>query len=159
MLGVLQVGFVMCLEAQRLSAALEDYLPDYEFAFEGNGSELGGMYYHTDRTRQLNAHFGDMLHKIQDLEVSSLFVSIHSSYCDMYSCRLSAFVLSGSYKQHTRLRCSKTCANIAGSSNTFKSLPGALDCLHPKLSYPGRNLSGHQQGPPTEHVKHLADAI
>ena len=66
-----QVGFVMCLDGQRLSAALEDYLPDYEFAFEGNGSELGGMFYHTDRTRQLNAHFGDMLHKIQDLEVST----------------------------------------------------------------------------------------
>lgn len=66
----LQVGFVMRLEGQRLSAAVEDYLPDYEFAFEGNGGEVGGIYYHTDRTRQLNAHFGDMLHKIQDLEVS-----------------------------------------------------------------------------------------
>ncbi|KAL3151543.1 MutS protein msh5, variant 2 [Trebouxia sp. C0009 RCD-2024] len=65
-----QVGFVMRLEGQRLSAALEDFLPDYEFAFEGSGGEVGGMYYHTDRTRQLNAHFGDMLHKIQDLEGS-----------------------------------------------------------------------------------------
>jgi len=65
-----QVGFVMRLEGQRLSAALEDFLPDYEFAFEGNGGEVRGMYYHTDRTCQLNAHFGDMLHKIQDLEVS-----------------------------------------------------------------------------------------
>ena len=59
----------MRLEGQKLSAALEDFLPDYEFAFEGNGGEVGGMYYHTDRTRQLNARFGDMLHKIQDLEV------------------------------------------------------------------------------------------
>lgn len=59
----------MRLEGQRLSAALEDFLPDYEFAFEGSGGEVGGMYYHTDCTRQLNAHFGDMLHKIQDLEV------------------------------------------------------------------------------------------
>jgi len=67
-----QVGFVMRLEGQRLSAALEDFLPDFQFAFEGNGGEVGGMYYHTDRTRQLNAHFGDMLHKIQDLEVSSV---------------------------------------------------------------------------------------
>lgn len=64
-----QVGFVMRLEGQRLCAALEDILPDFEFAFEGSGGEVGGMYYHTDRTRQLNAHFGDMLHKIQDLEV------------------------------------------------------------------------------------------
>ena len=67
-----QVGFVMRLEGQRLSAALEDILPDFEFAFEGSGGEVGGMYYHTDRTRQLNAHFGDMLHKIQDLEVGPL---------------------------------------------------------------------------------------
>lgn len=59
----------MRLEGQRLSAALEDFLPDFEFAFEGSGGEVGGIYYHTDRTRQLNAHFGDMLHKIQDLEV------------------------------------------------------------------------------------------
>ena len=62
----------MRLEGQRLSAALEDFLPDFQYAFEGNGGEVGGMYYHTDRTRQLNAHFGDMLHKIQDLEVSSV---------------------------------------------------------------------------------------
>ena len=62
----------MRVEGQRLSAALEDFLPDFQFAFEGNGGEVGGMYYHTDRTRQLNAHFGDMLHKIQDLEVSSV---------------------------------------------------------------------------------------
>ena len=66
----------MRLEGQRLSAALEDFLPDYEFAFEGNGGEVGGMYYHTDRTRQLNAHFGDMLHKIQDLEVGSISFSV-----------------------------------------------------------------------------------
>ncbi|DBA75705.1 TPA: MutS protein msh5 [Trebouxia sp. C0005] len=65
-----QVGFVMRLEGQRLSAALEDFLPDFQFAFEGNGGEVSGMYYHTDRTRQLNAHFGDMLHQIQDLEGS-----------------------------------------------------------------------------------------
>jgi hypothetical protein len=62
----------MRLEGQRLSAALEDFLPDFEFAFEGNGGEVGGMYYHTDRTSQLNTHFGDMLHKIQDLEVGSV---------------------------------------------------------------------------------------
>ena len=64
-----QVGFVMRLEGERLSAALEDCLPDYQFAFEGNGAEVDGMYYHTDKTQELNAHFGDMLHKIQDLEV------------------------------------------------------------------------------------------
>lgn len=61
----------MRLEGEKLSAALEDCLPDFQFAFEGNGAEVDGMYYHTDKTRQLNAHFGDMLHKIQDLEVGS----------------------------------------------------------------------------------------
>ena len=71
----------MRLEGQRLSAALEDFLPDFQFAFEGNGGEVGGMYYHTDRTCQLNAHFGDMLHKIQDLEVSSA-CKISSSLCN-----------------------------------------------------------------------------
>ena len=59
----------MRLEGEKLSPALEDCFPDYQFAFEGNGAEVDGMYYHTDKTRELNAHFGDMLHKIQDLEV------------------------------------------------------------------------------------------
>ena len=71
----------MRLEGQRLSAAVEDYLPDYEFAFEGNGGEVGGIYYHTDRTRQLNAHFGDMLHKIQDLEVNRHGRDFNCSQC------------------------------------------------------------------------------
>ena len=89
----------MCLEGQRLSAALEDYLPDYEFAFEGNGSELGGMYYHTDRTRQLNAHFGDMLHKIQDLEVTFLHLAIHS-ICG-FSCPEWYQLLPEDYRRHS----------------------------------------------------------
>lgn len=78
----------MRLEGQRLSAALEDFLPDFQYAFEGNGGEVGGMYYHTDRTRQLNAHFGDMLHKIQDLEVSSVCKISQAVYAVMqaYSC-------------------------------------------------------------------------
>lgn len=59
----------MRLEGEKLSAALEECLPDYQFAFEGNGAEVDGMYYHTHKTQELNARFGDMLHKIQDLEV------------------------------------------------------------------------------------------
>lgn len=61
----------MRLEGEKLSAALEEALPDYQFAFEGNGAEVDGTYYHTDKTKELNAHFGDMLHKIQDLEVKT----------------------------------------------------------------------------------------
>lgn len=65
----MQVGFVTRLEGQRLTADLQDYLPDYEFAFEGQGDEVGGMYYYSDTTRELNAEMGDMLHKIRDFEV------------------------------------------------------------------------------------------
>jgi DNA mismatch repair protein MSH5 len=60
---------MMRLEGGRLRADLEEHLPDYQFAFEGSSEEGHGTYYNTTRTRQLNARFGDMLHKIQDLEV------------------------------------------------------------------------------------------
>lgn len=62
----------MRVEGQRLTADVEDCLPDYEFAFEGGGGgddEAGGFYYRCNRTRELHAEFGDMLHKIHDLEV------------------------------------------------------------------------------------------
>ena len=39
-------------------------------AFEGGGgADSGGHFYVCDRTAELNEHFGDLLHKIQDLEV------------------------------------------------------------------------------------------
>ena len=39
-------------------------------AFEGGGgADGGGHFYVCDRTAELNEHFGDLLHKIQDLEV------------------------------------------------------------------------------------------
>ncbi|KAK9812016.1 hypothetical protein WJX73_009003 [Symbiochloris irregularis] len=63
------VGFVTRLEGQRLTADLQDYLPDYEFAFEGRGEEMDGMYYYSDTTRGLDQEMGDMLHKIHDFEV------------------------------------------------------------------------------------------
>ena len=65
------MGFVTRLEGQRLTADLEDYLPDYDFAFEGAGQEVGGHYYHSNTTRALNAEMGDMLHKIHDFEVKT----------------------------------------------------------------------------------------
>lgn len=58
------------LEGQRLTADLEDCLPDYKFAFEGSGGE--GMYYYSDATHELNAEMGDMLHKIHDFEVATM---------------------------------------------------------------------------------------
>ena len=63
----------MRLEGHRLTAALEDHLPDYEFAFEGHGEGMAGMYYYSDTTRQLDAEMGDMLHKIHDCEVLLCF--------------------------------------------------------------------------------------
>ncbi len=65
-----QVGFIMRVEGQPLTADLEDYLPDFKFAFEGVGEEAGGHYYTSNRSQELNDRFGDLLHKIRDLEVS-----------------------------------------------------------------------------------------
>ena len=61
----------MRLEGKPLTADLEDYLPDFKFAFEGVGEEAGGHYYTSDRSQELNDRFGDLLHKICDLEVKS----------------------------------------------------------------------------------------
>ena len=72
-----QAGFIMRLEGQPLTADLEDFLPDFKFAFEGAGEEAGGFYYTTQRCQELNDHFGDLLHKIRDLEVNSLLEFQH----------------------------------------------------------------------------------
>ncbi|KAK9848837.1 hypothetical protein WJX84_005856 [Apatococcus fuscideae] len=65
-----QVGFVLRLDGMHLTADLDDHLPDFQLAFEGNAESTFGTYYHTDSTRQLNARFGDMKMKIRDLEVA-----------------------------------------------------------------------------------------
>ena len=62
-----QMGFAIRVEGGRLTADLEDVFPDFNMAFEGG--EDGGTFYHSDSTRQLDAEYGDMLHKILDLEV------------------------------------------------------------------------------------------
>ncbi|KAK9821426.1 hypothetical protein WJX81_003661 [Elliptochloris bilobata] len=63
-----QMGFAIRLEGGLLTADLEDVFSDFEVAFEGG--DKGGTFYHSDRTRALNAQYGDMLHKILDLEAS-----------------------------------------------------------------------------------------
>lgn len=68
----MQVGFLVRIEGQRLTADVAECLPDYEFAFEGTDEGVPGMYYRCDRTRDLQAQFGDMLHRIHDLEVKAL---------------------------------------------------------------------------------------
>jgi len=59
----------MRLVGKPLTADLEEYLPDFKFAFEGVGAEAVGFYYTSQRSQELNAEFGDLLHKIRDLEV------------------------------------------------------------------------------------------
>ena len=58
----------MRIEGQRLTADVEECLLDYEFAFEGSDGGVRGMYYRCSRTRELQAEFGDMLHRIHDME-------------------------------------------------------------------------------------------
>jgi hypothetical protein len=48
---------------------LNDHILIFRLAFEGGGGDGGGHFYMCDRTTELNEHFGDLLHKIQDLEV------------------------------------------------------------------------------------------
>jgi hypothetical protein len=52
----LQVGFVVCVEGGRLGAHLEEALPDFAFAFEGGGAEVGSSWCHCcDRGGALGA--------------------------------------------------------------------------------------------------------
>jgi DNA mismatch repair protein MSH5 len=80
-----QVGFVISVSGGKLSEELLELLPDYKLAFMGEdgptgfagaaaqdaGIELdrGCAYYTCDGTQQLDSEFGDLQHKIQDLEV------------------------------------------------------------------------------------------
>lgn len=81
-----QVGFVISISGGKLSEELLELLPDYSLAFMGedgpagfagaaaedsSGVELDRScaFYTCDGTQQLNLEFGDLQHKIQDLEV------------------------------------------------------------------------------------------
>ena len=69
--GMPQVGFVVRLEGGHLSAALQDSLPDYTFAFEEAASDgqEPGFFYTCRRTALLNEEYGDLLSIIHDYEV------------------------------------------------------------------------------------------
>ena len=134
------------LEGHRLTADLEEELPDFEFAFESTGATLVnhsgdsamhlpvrpsppwyavqaigyclvamnsasnlrsawlsnsaatlslvpaggddegyGAYYRSERSKALDEHFGDMLHKIHDLEVRSFRLNHH--HAPTFACR------------------------------------------------------------------------
>jgi hypothetical protein len=62
------VGFVLRVTGGRLSAALEECLPDVNYAFEAHGDDGLGVYYTTSATAELNRQFGDLLNRIRDLE-------------------------------------------------------------------------------------------
>lgn len=87
-----QVGFVISVTGGKLSEELCELLPDYSLAFMGEDGPAGlagaaaaaaaaaedssGVdldrscaYYTCNVTQQLNASYGDLQHKIQDLEV------------------------------------------------------------------------------------------
>jgi DNA mismatch repair protein MSH5 len=64
----MQVGFLVRLEGGRLGADVAECLPDYALGFEGGGEDAGATYYMCAATRALHARFGDMLHRIHDLE-------------------------------------------------------------------------------------------
>lgn len=78
-----QVGFLMRVEGGALPAHLDEHLPDWTVAFEATGANdggggalgadaaepAGGSYYHTACTRQLTARYGDIQHRIRDMEL------------------------------------------------------------------------------------------
>jgi hypothetical protein len=75
----LQVGYVMQVTGAQLSPELLELLPDYQLAFSGDqgtmpagvGDPAGGYsaFYYAQCTQQLNQQYGDILYKVQDLEV------------------------------------------------------------------------------------------
>eukprot|EP00898_Chlorokybus_atmophyticus_P000112 jgi/Chlat1/1100/Chrsp110S00058 len=67
-----QVGYTMRFEGERLSNEVLGMLPDFQFAFEGNDDEGHGAFYYTSRTRELDDEFGDIYHKILDMESTIL---------------------------------------------------------------------------------------
>jgi len=89
-----QVGFLVRIEGQRLTADVEECLPDYEFAFEGVDDGVPGMFYRCTRTRELQAEFGDMLHRIHDLEAGSpLMLNLAVDDCSSCEASLRAYTI------------------------------------------------------------------
>ena len=59
------------MEGGHLSAALQDSLPDYTFAFEEPPEDSRPAFFYTTRcTAQLNEEYGDLLAIIHDFEAS-----------------------------------------------------------------------------------------
>lgn len=71
-----QVGFMVRVQGGPLPESVSEFLPDYEFGFEGPAGEgeegEESWYYKCEVTEELNQQYGDILHRIKDLEVSIL---------------------------------------------------------------------------------------
>lgn len=59
----------MQVSGQQLGQDVLECLPDYQLAFDGHCEDGYSAYYQSECTSQLNHRFGDMMYKIQDLEV------------------------------------------------------------------------------------------
>ena len=69
----LQVGFLVRTENGHVGADLQECLPDYRLAFEGQTEDRGACFYYTCRqTAHLDEEYGDLLSIIHDFEVSGL---------------------------------------------------------------------------------------
>lgn len=65
----MQVGYVVQVTGAQLSEDLLQALPDFERRFEGQGDNGMAIYYTCDTCLELDEAYGDMLYKVQDLEV------------------------------------------------------------------------------------------
>ena len=65
-----QVGFVVRTENGHIGADVQECLPDYKLAFEGQTEDRTACFYYTCRqTTYLDEEYGDLLSIIHDFEV------------------------------------------------------------------------------------------
>ncbi|KAF3788361.1 DNA mismatch repair protein [Nymphaea thermarum] len=61
-------GYLFCIFEEKLEEATLDYLQDFEFAFSDEDADEKRFFYRTSKTRELDLAFGDIYHKILDME-------------------------------------------------------------------------------------------
>ncbi|XP_031405059.1 DNA mismatch repair protein MSH5 isoform X3 [Punica granatum] len=62
-----QIGYLMCAFEEKLDVTL-GRVQDFEFAFSDTDGDTERFFYHTAKTRELDALLGDIYHKILDME-------------------------------------------------------------------------------------------
>ncbi|XP_031503245.1 DNA mismatch repair protein MSH5 [Nymphaea colorata] len=63
-----QIGYLFCIFEEKLGEATLDFLQDFEFAFSDEDADEKQFFYRTSKTRELDLAFGDIYHKILDME-------------------------------------------------------------------------------------------